>query len=399
MTASSPGLSTPSFELRSGESWRDPWDDYRRLRDDAPVCHATTPDGYPYVVLSRFDDVVTAMRDHARFSSASGLTPGPDAMAAFADHARPIVMMDPPDHTAMRRLVARRMTPRSIAGLESAIDVFVRECLDPVAAGEEVDIVEVLAKPLPSFVVAHLLGVPVGERARFDQWTQVIVDANAEGELDQISETFMELFAWAGELVERRKRETGDDLVSDLVAVGEEQASLMWIVGFIFTMITGGNDTTTGLLSGALELLHNHPDERQRLLNDPALLPTAVEEALRLTSPVQNLARTTTADVTLHDEVIPAGTKVLLVHGSANRDEREFGSSAGVFEIDRQIDRTVALGNGAHHCLGASAARLQAQVALTQILDRFPTFTVDGARGSFGSGGFVRRRIHLPFVG
>ncbi|MEL7207981.1 MAG: cytochrome P450 [Actinomycetota bacterium] len=306
----------------------------------------------------------------------------------------PIVMMDPPDHTAMRRHVSRAMTPRRVAAQEQAITDFVDERLDRIDGAT--DIVEALFKPLPSFVVAHFLGVPPEDRGRFDAWTEGIVAANAGGDLAAAS-AMGDLFGYALELIERRKVDPGEDLVSDMVGLGEDEVSAMWIVGFVFTMVTGGNDTTTGLLGGASDLLTRHRDQRARLLEDRELLPGAVEEFLRLTSPVQNLARTTTRPVERHGQAIPEGVKVVLLYGAANRDEREFGPDADALDVERDIARHLALGYGAHHCLGAAAARLQARVALDRLLERFPDFEVDGAAGRFAPGPFVRRFESLPF--
>ena len=172
----------------------------------------------------------------------------------------------------------------------------------------------------------------------------------------------------------------------------------MQILGFAFTMVTGGNDTTTGLLGGALELLTAHPDERRRLLDDPALLPNAVEELLRLTSPVQGLARTATRDVELHGTTIPAGEKVVLLYAAANRDDREFGPDAEELDVGRRPEKILTFGYGAHHCLGAAAARLMGSVTLEELLARCPRFAVDAAGGRFASGHFVRWYESLPFV-
>ncbi|NDH87294.1 MAG: cytochrome P450, partial [Actinobacteria bacterium] len=186
-------------------------------------------------------------------------------------------------------------------------------------------------------------------------------------------------------------------LVTDLVEVGEDVVSAGWIVGFVFTMVTGGNDTMTGMLGGSAELLTDRRDQRRLLLDHPELLTDAVEELLRLTSPVQNLARTTTRDVEIRGVTVPAGEKVLLLYGSANRDERVF-TDPDRFDIGRTPNPHVTLGYGAHHCLGASAARLQARVALDRLLDRFPDFEVDAPAGRFAPGGFVRRYESLPFT-
>lgn len=388
----------PRYELRGGERWRDPYDDYRRLRDDDPVHRVEHPELGTFWVLSRFSDVFDAARDTETFSSARGLTLDPDAMKMFEGSAAPIVMMDPPEHTLMRRLVSRPMTPRSVAPIEPAIVAFVDDRLDRIEGTRSVDVIEALFKPLPSFVVAHYLGVPVDDRARFDRWTHAIVAANASGAVTDAAEAALELFAYATELIERRKVDPADDLVSDLVRAGEDAASAEWIVGFVFTMVTGGNDTTTGLLGGAVELLTKAPAQRAALVDDPALIRPAVDELLRLTSPVQNLARTTTRPVTVHDREIPEDVKVMLLYGAANRDEREFGPDAGTLDVGRSIPRMLSFGYGPHHCLGAAAARLQAGIALERILDRFPDFVVDSDAGRFAPGPFVRRYESLPFT-
>ena len=398
MTATSPGATdTPDlYVLRGGESWRNPWPAYRALRETDPVHPVDHPRFGRFWVLSRFDDVFDAARDTATFSSARGLTPDPDAMAMFDGQAVPIVMMDPPEHTAMRRLVSTPMTPRRVAPVEGEIRAFVDRCLDRVAGETHFDIIEALFKPLPSFVVAHYLGVPVDDRERFDAWTNAIVSANASASFDDAMGSALELFGYANELIELRKADPGDDLVSGLVQSGDDKASAEWIVGFVFTMVTGGNDTTTGLLGGAAELLTANPDQQQILLDDLSLVRPAVDEFLRLTTPAQNLARTTTRPVEIQGREIPADVKVMLLYAAANRDEREFGPTAEALDVRRDIDRILTLGYGAHHCLGAAVARLQGAIALEALLERFPDFRVDAEAGRFAPGSFVRRYEYLP---
>lgn len=387
------------YLLRGGESWRSPWEDYRWLRDHDPVHRGEHPRFGEFFVLSRFADVFDAARDTATFSSAGGLTLDPDDMRLFAGRAAPIVMMDPPDHTAMRRLVSPPMTRRQVARFEPKIAAFVDARLEEIAdlGDAELDIIGWLFKPLPSFLVAHYLGVPPADRRRFGAWTNAIVAANASGEIASAGQAFAELFDYAGHLIERRRTRPGEDLVSGLLATQARGVDEFWIVGFVFTMVTGGNDTTTGLLGGAADLLTEHRDQRQRLLGDPAMIRRSVEEFLRLTTPVQNLARTATRDVQVGGTLIPAGRKVMLLFGSANRDEREFGPAAGQLDVGRQIGKIVAFGYGAHHCLGAAVARLAAGVALERLLARFPRFEVDGARGRYAPGFAVRRFETLPF--
>jgi cytochrome P450 len=247
-------------------------------------------------------------------------------------------------------------------------------------------------------VVAHYLGVPAEDRHRFDGWTEAIVAANAAGDI-LAAAAVADLFGYFSQLIERRRAEPGDDTISQLVAAanGEADVPLLQILGFAFTMVAGGNDTTTGLLGGAAELLTAYPDQRRRLLDDPGLIPAAVEELLRLTSPVQGLARTTTADVAVDGTTIPKGRKVMLLYGSANRDPREFGADAEALDVGRHPAHILSFSFGAHYCLGAAAARLQGRVVLEELLARCPDFAVDPDRGAFAPGCFVRRWETLPF--
>jgi hypothetical protein len=344
--------------------------------------------------------VFAAAVDAGAFSSAQGLTFAYGEREKIGVEA-PIVMMDPPEHTSLRKLSVKRFTPRRVQALDALVRDFVAERVERLRRQGEGDVVAELLKPLPSLVVAHFLGVPPEDRALFDRWTQAIVGAQAEGSVLGAADAVGEMSAYFARLVEWRRREPGEDVISALVhgrlADGEE-VSMAKILGVGFTMVTGGNDTTTGLLGGALELLTRHPDQRAHLLRDRGAIPGAVEEFLRLTSPVQGLARTTTRDVRLAGRTIPKGRKVLLLYASANRDEREFGADAERCDVKRRIRRQLAFAYGRHHCIGAAAARLQARIALEELLARCPDFAVDAEAGRFAPGHFVRRYASLPFV-
>jgi cytochrome P450 len=370
---------------------------YAALRDRDPVHHVEHGD---YWVLSRFSDVLAAARDTATFSSAQGLTYTYDDMAKSGlGDAAPMVMLDPPEHTAFRRLVSRGFTPRQVTELEPDIRAFVVERVERLRDAGEADVIAELFKPLPSLVVAHYLGVPAADRHRFDYWTEAIVSANAAGDVMAAPEAVADLMAYFSALIERRRAEPGDDTISQLVVAAGEDTSVpvLRMLGFAFTMVAGGNDTTTGLLGGAAELLTARPDQRKALAADPGLIPGAVEELLRLTSPVQGLARTTTTDVTIDGTTIPAGRKVMLLYGSANRDTREFGTDAEELDVTRNPSQILTFSFGAHYCLGAAAARLQGRVVLEELLARCPRFAVDAGRGRFAPGSFVRRYETLPF--
>jgi hypothetical protein len=287
-----------------------------------------------------------------------------------------------------------------VQALDALVRDFVAERVERLRRQGEGDVVAELLKPLPSLVVAHFLGVPREDRSLFDRWTQAIVAANALGNVTSAGDAVGEMFVYFSALIEKRRSEPADDMISALVHgrlnTGEE-VSVAKILGMGFTMVTGGNDTTTGLLGGALEPLTRHPEQRALLLEDRARIPGAVEEFLRLTSPVQGLARTTTRDVDVAGTTIPAGRKVMLLYASANRDEREFGSDADACDVTRRIKRLVTFGYGPHHCIGAAAARLQGRIALEELLARCPGFQVDAAAGRFAPGHFVRRYEALPF--
>lgn len=382
----------PLFEARSGESWRDPFPSYAELRETEPV-----HDAGGFWVLSRFADVYDAARDTATYSSARGLTMTDgetelDLVGGFA----PMVMLDPPDHTVFRRMVARGFTPRQVGELEPEIRTFVRDRLRQTAAQRGTDIVHDLLKPLPSMIVAHYLGVPAEDRRRFDTWTEAIVAATGAGDPAASAGAAAEMFDYFTHLIERRRRTPGEDTISQLVRAGDD-VSVLQMLGFAFTMVAGGNDTTTGLLGVTLQLLTEHRDQRQRLIDSPGLIPDAVEELLRLASPVQGLARTTTREIELRGRRIPAGARVLLLYAAANRDPDEFGRDAEELDVGRAPRRILTFGHGAHHCLGAAAARLAGRVVLEELLSSLPDFAVDAAAGTFAEGHYVRRYATLPF--
>jgi cytochrome P450 len=386
-----------------GERWRSPWAGYAALRDLDPVHHVLPEDRAhaDFYVLTRHADVLDAAVDTATFSSAHGLTVeyGELEKIGLADHP-PMVMQDPPAHTAFRRLVSRGFTPRQVVEVEPAVRAFVVERIERIAERGHGDIVAELFKPLPSMVVAYYLGVPAQDRDRFDLWTDAIVAASSSGDATDAADATAEMLGYFGELIERRRTEPGDDTISHLVAagVGDDPAGLISILGYVFAMVTGGNDTTTGALGGAVQLLAEHPDQRAALVVDPLLIKAAVEEFLRLTSPVQGLARTATRDVDLHGVTIPSGRKVLLHFGAANRDPRRYGPDADELDIHRSPAQILTFGQGGHHCLGNAAARMQARVALEELLARVPHFSVDADAVRWAPGPYVRRPVTLPFV-
>lgn len=397
------------FQPADADTWPNPWPMYAALRDHDPV-HHVVPEENPeqdYYVLSRHADIWAAARDHGTFSSAQGLTVtyGELDMIGLADNP-PFVMQDPPVHTEFRKLVSRGFTPRQVEAVEPKVREFVIERLEGLRSNGGGDIAAELFKPLPSMVVAHYLGVPEADRDQFDGWTDAIVAANSSAggitaAMGTAGAAVASMMGYFSELIERRRQEPGDDTISHLVAAGVgadgDIAGVLSILAFTFTMVTGGNDTTTGMLGGAVQLLQQRPDQRQLLIDDPELIPESIDEFLRLTSPVQGLARTTTRDVTIGDTTIPAGRKTLLLYGSGNRDEREFGDNAAELDVRRAPRNILTFSHGAHFCLGAAAARMQSRVALTELLSRYPNFEVDLDSVVWAGGSYVRRPLSVPF--
>jgi cytochrome P450 len=374
----------------------DPYPAYRRLRDEDPV-HRTAAG---YWVLSRFADVFDAASDGATFSSAQGLTFEQDEIAALG--LKPtLVMMDRPRHTTFRRLISRGFTPRSVAGLEPAVREFARARLVELAESGGGDFCAAVAGPLPTFVVATYLGVPESDRGQFATWSNAIVQANAAGNgVRHAAEAIGALYGYFDQLVEWRRRHPGPDMLSDLVQaqVDGRPLDLEEILGFCFVLIAGGNDTASGLLGGSAVALTTFRSQRRHLIEGRVELSGAVDELLRFTSPVQGLSRTTTRRVERPGCSIPAGSKVHLLYGSANRDPREFGPTADQLDLGRSFRRSVTFGGGPHHCIGAAAARLQGRVVMEEMLHLMPDFEADGDGGRLAPGPFVRRYASLPIT-
>jgi cytochrome P450 family 130 len=399
----------PRFQLATAETWPNPWPMYRALRDHDPV-HHVVPEARPdhdYYVLSRHADIWAAARDHETFSSAQGLTVnyGELELIGLQDNP-PFVMQDPPVHTEFRKLVSRGFTPQQVEAVEPKVREFVVERIERLRANGGGDIVAELFKPLPSMVVAHYLGVPEEDRVQFDGWTDAIVAANTGaggigGALETVGDAVGSMMAYFSELIEWRRQEPEDDTISHLVAAGVgadgDIAGALSVLAFTFTMVTGGNDTTTGMLGGSVQLLHQRRDQRRVLAENPDLIAESVDELLRLTSPVQGLTRTATRDVTIGDTTVSAGRRVLLLYGSANRDERQYGPDAADLDVRRCPRNILTFGHGAHHCLGAATARMQSRVALTELLSRCPDFDVDEAGIVWAGGSYVRRPLSVPF--
>jgi cytochrome P450 len=384
----------------------DPYPAYRRLRDEDPVHRHDDP---PFWALSRFEDIWAATRDAETFSSAQGLTFYPDEIGTLG-LAPTIVMLDPPRHTVLRRLVSHGFTPRRIAALEDMLRAFVRENIARMerkaADGGTPDLHGDFSAPLPTFALAHLLGVPEADRARFTPWVRALTTLQDDGfDLKALKDDAVaavaEMFEDFTGVIRARRADPSDDLISALaVAEADGERLTDWdVLGFCFVMVAGGNDTTANLVSHAVALLDTDHAQRERLASDASLIPNALLEFLRLESSVQALGRTTTRPVVIRGTEIPAGEKVMMLFGAANRDEREFGPSAGDLDVTREIPRHLGFSSGVHFCIGSHLAKLQARVALEELLRAHPHAGVDLENARRIASPFTRGWISLPATG
>lgn len=373
----------------------DPYPVYRQLRDHAPVYWSPQASTW---VLSRYDDVAAALIDPATYSSASGIFPTPPGVDMTQLFLPMLIMSDPPRHTQLRHLVSKAFTPRRIAGVEARIQTLVDDLLDQVSGAGTWDFVSGFAGPLPAIVIADMLGVPREDRDRFRTWSTTLIQSNPiRGEFGPGLDAAAALYEYFSTFLAERRAHPRDDLMTALVRaeVDGEHLSEEELLGFCLLLLIAGHETTTNLLSNSAVVLAQHPESRRQLADNPALVPAAVEELLRYDSPVQGLGRTLTRQVDLHGQPMKAGDTVLLLFGSANRDDHAF-PDADRFDINRRPERQVAFGRGIHFCLGASLARLEARIALQALLARHRDWDVDLDSAVRLRSGPIRGYVSLP---
>jgi len=360
------------------DTHEDPYPTYRRLRDEAPA-YRNERDGF--WALSRHADVVAAFRDSQRFSSAHGVSLDPAASGPNAHKTMSFLAMDPPMHGRMRNLVSRGFTPRRVGEMEPRIRELARGHLDVALECGSFDFVADLAGKLPMDVISELMGVPEADRDEVRRLSDLLVHRE-EGTNDVPPagvEAAFALVAYYGEMLAERRRKPTDDLTSALLSAEVDGDSLTddEIMGFLFLMVVAGNETTTKLLANAWYWAWRNPDQRTLALAGAGRASDWVEETLRYDTSTQLLARTTTEDVALHGTVIPAGDRVVLLVGSANRDERAF-PDPDRYDLDRRdLSQLASFGFGRHFCMGASLARLESRVCLEELVHRVADYEID----------------------
>ncbi|MFL6238870.1 MAG: cytochrome P450 [Actinomycetes bacterium] len=368
--------------LRDGFFAGDPWPHLARLRRAAPVAWNAETGVW---VVSAYAEVAAVSADPATFCSGKGVL----LFEIGVDYPSPPTMMhtDPPAHTRYRGLVQPSFRPRLIGAWEDAVRRRTRALLDAIPPGEVVDVVDALSVPLPLQVICDVLGIPSEDWPRFYLWSEAAIPGSREWADGERERLMMECSAYLLAAAQERRTSPRDDLVS-LVAAAEidgDRLSDAEIVMFLVQLLVAGNETTRTMFSAGLAALAEAPDQWERLRQDRSLVPGAVEEMLRWSSPVLAFMRTATKDVDLRDRTIGAGDPVWLVYASANRDEEKFGPTADVFDVARDPNPHLSFGYGAHFCLGAPLTRLEGRVVLEEMLDRYATIEAAGPVGRINS--------------
>jgi cholest-4-en-3-one 26-monooxygenase len=378
-----------------------PHDTFRRLRAEAPVAFFPEKAGGPgFWAVARFEDVRAVSLDQATFSSWRGgvmLRDFPEDLLAAQRETLP--GMQSGRHGKHRRLVSGAFAPRIMRGLEPRIRDLTRRILDPVAPRGACDFVTAIASELPAQVICELIGIPAEDRGKIVAWSNAMVGIDdpeyASGSADAPLAS-MQLYAYANELAEARRKAPRDDVVSLLLdaEVDGERLGEAQFNAFMLVLSVAGNETTRNAISGGLLTLFEHPAERARLQSDPSLFPTLADEILRWVSPVMHFRRTAERDVELGGQHVRAGDKVVVWYVSANRDEAAF-SHPDRFDVGRTPNEHVAFGFGAHFCLGATLARLEIQILFEELFRRLPDIAAAGPAVRM-RGNHIAGIKHLP---
>ncbi len=375
---------------------RDPYPVFRRLRDEAPLYYNEPHDFY---AVSRYADVERALVDRDTFISGRG---GILEIIKAGIEMPPgvVIFEDPPTHTIHRSLLSRVFTPRKVAALEPKIRELCAACLDPYVGTDGFDFVTDLGAQMPMRVIGMLLGVPEDDQ----QAIRDRVDRNLRTEAGQpmkVSSAFVDGEQFA-EYVDWRAQHPSDDIMTDLLnAEFEDETGTVRrlrrdeLLTYITVVSGAGNETTTRLIGWAGKVLAEHPDQRRQLVEDPSLIPGAIEELLRFEPPAPYVGRYVAHDTEVAGEPLPAGSALLCLLGAANRDDRKY-ADGDVFDIHRDVRSHLTFGYGPHFCLGAALARLEGRVALDEVLKRFPEWDVDWSGAALAPTSTVRGWETLP---
>jgi cytochrome P450 len=375
----------------------DPYEVFRRLRDEQPLYYNADHDFY---AVSRFDDVERVLKDHETFSSAKGnilemiksgmeLPPGT------------VIMEDPRSHTIHRKLMARMFTPRKVAELEPKIRELCAACLDPLMGSDGFDLIAELGAVMPMRVIGMLIGIPEEDQEAFRERSDENLRTEAGKPMDLSREMGNERFI---EYLDWRAENPADDIMTAMLnaELEDEDGTVRTLtrdelVIYLSVVAGAGNETTTKLIGWFGKLLADNPEQRTGLVEDPSGIPGAVEETLRYEPASRQVARYVMKDVELHGQVVPAGSAILALVGAANRDDRRWEDPER-FDVFREQIPNLAFGHGIHFCLGAALARIEGRIALEELLARFPTWRVDEANAHKAQTSTVRGYDALPLL-
>ncbi len=381
---------------------QDPHAHYRVMRRQAPIARVLVGRREAWLV-TRYDDVARLLKDDRFVKDPSKQRGGEPWVPGFARPlARNMLDVDEPDHRRLRALVTQAFTPRIVQGLTARVEALAGELLDRAEKRGRFDLIHDYAIPIPTTIIAEILGVEPGDRGRFHRWTRAIVVADASNmAMVRALPALLGMIRYLRRLVRTKREMPGDDLTSALVAArdGNDRLSEDELLAMVFLLLVAGHETTVNLISNGVLRLIEHPDQRDRLLADPALAPSAVEEILRFDGPLLTATeRFTLAPTELAGVTIPAGGKVYGAIASANRDERAF-DEPDVFDIARTPNRHLSFGDGPHFCAGAALARMEGRIAIPAVLARFPAMKLARDRPLVWKGGVVLRGLEsMPVV-
>ncbi|MGZ5392084.1 MAG: cytochrome P450 [Mycobacterium sp.] len=399
ISAENPALEAVYFDPYDVDINANPYPSFARLREEAPLYYN---EQYDFYALSRFVDVNKALVDHGTFSSARGAIV--ELIKANIDiPPGTVIFEDPPIHDIHRKLLARMFTPRKVNALEPKIREYCARALDPLIGGGKFDFVTDLGAIMPMQVISALLGIPEDDQVMVREHTNATMRTEAGKPMEADSG-----FA-AGDLFETyidwRVENPSDDIMTELLNaefVDEtgttRKLTRLELLTYLNVVAGAGNETTTRLIGWAGKVLAEHPDQRRELVENPALIPQAVEELLRFEPPAPHVARYVTRDVELYGQTVPEGSAMMMLIGAAVRDSRQFPPDGDVFDIHREVRQHLAFSVGTHYCLGSALARLEGRVALEEILKRFPEWDVDMASASLSPTSTVRGWESMPAV-
>jgi cytochrome P450 len=368
----------PRVDITSARFKAEPFSFYEWLRREHPVCSVSLPNGTTAWLISRYDDVVTALKDPRLVKNRRSVPGSKKAGIAwtpkmFEPLTRNMLDSDPPDHTRLRTLVHKAFTPRVVERMHERIDTVANELLDEMTSHQRVDLIEGYALPIPTTIIAELIGVPARDRQRFHRWSSAIVSITLSAWSTVRAIPALHAFLrYIRSQVEARRSKSQDDFLSALVAVEEagERLSTDELVAMVFLLLIAGHETTVNLIGNGILTLLQHPNQMAQLREAPAGVETAIEELLRYAGPLDMATeRFAREDIALGDITIPRDAVVYAVLASANRDERQF-KEPDALDLTRQPNRHVAFGHGIHFCLGAPLARLEGQIAIRTLLRR-----------------------------